>query len=104
MAVKQTAGKPAKRLTGAAAKGAGPGRPKGSQNKTTRQVKDMVLKALDQAGGVAFLKRCALDPKTRGAFLTLVGKAMPLQLTGPNDGPIQIAAAIVAARKRAGGP
>lgn len=68
---------------------AGKGRPKGTPNKVTRQVKDMVVKALEQAGGVAYLVRCAKDPKTAGAFLTLVGKTMPLQVTGEGGGPVQ---------------
>jgi len=38
---------------------AGKGRVKGVQNKVTREVKTMVLQALDKAGGVAYLERCA---------------------------------------------
>lgn len=68
---------------------AGKGRVKGSQNKVTREVKTMVLQALDQAGGVAYLKRCAENPKLAGAFLTLLGKVIPLQVTGPGGGPLQ---------------
>lgn len=49
----------------------------------------MVLKALDQAGGVAYLTRCAKDPKLAGAFLTLVGKTISVQVTGPGGGPVQ---------------
>jgi hypothetical protein len=58
----------------------GAGRPKGSPNKTTAQVKDMILKALDGAGGVDYLQRQAEENPT--AFLTLVGKVLPLQLSG----------------------
>lgn len=68
---------------------AGKGRPKGATNKVPREVKAMVLKALDQAGGVAYLKRCAENPKLAPAFLTLVGKVIPLQVTGPGGGPVQ---------------
>lgn len=67
-------------------KGPGPGRPKGSQNKVTAQLKDMILGALDDAGGQKYLADCAADPKTAGAFLTLVGKVLPLQVTGKDGG------------------
>jgi hypothetical protein len=68
---------------------AGKGRPKGTPNKVTREVKSMVLQALDKAGGVAYLERCARDPKLAPAFLTLLGKVIPLQVTGPGGGPVQ---------------
>lgn len=54
------------------------GRPKGSLNKTTGQLKDMILEALSDAGGVDYLKQQAEENPT--AFLTLVGKVLPLQL------------------------
>lgn len=63
---------------------AGKGRPKGSVNKTTGAVKDMVLKALDKAGGVEYLKRQA--DENPAAFMTLVGKVIPLQVAGDPDG------------------
>jgi len=63
---------------------AGKGRVKGVPNKVTREVKEMITQALDKAGGVAYLVRCAKDPKTASAFLTLVGKVLPLQVTGAN--------------------
>jgi hypothetical protein len=40
----------------------------------------MILKALDGAGGVDYLQRQAEENPT--AFLTLVGKVLPLQLSG----------------------
>jgi hypothetical protein len=54
----------------------GPGRPKGVPNKNTRVVKEMVLEALDKAGGVAYLLSQATENPT--AFLTLIGKTIPL--------------------------
>lgn len=66
-----------------------PGQGKRGPNKVTREVKTMVLQALDKAGGVAYLERCARDPKLASAFLTLVGKVIPLQVTGPGGGPVQ---------------
>lgn len=64
----------------------GPGRPKGTPNKATKELKDMILGALDNAGGVTYLEKCANDPKTASAFLTLVGKVLPMtvQGAGPN--------------------
>ncbi len=65
---------------------AGMGRKKGSPNKVTRELKDMILGALDQAGGIRYLTERAEDPRTASAFLTLVGKVLPMtvQGTGPN--------------------
>ena len=68
----------------------GQGRPKGATNKVTAELKDMILQALDDAGGVAYLKQRAADPRTAGAFLTLVGKVLPLQVTGEGDGPLVV--------------
>lgn len=68
----------------------GPGRKKGVPNKMTAQVKEMILEALEGAGGVEYLIQCAQDQKTAGAFLTLVGKVLPLQVTGDPDSPLTI--------------
>lgn len=62
---------------------AGPGRPKGLQNKVTRELKEMILGALDAAGGVDYLTERANDPRTASAFLTLVGKVLPMTVQGP---------------------
>lgn len=66
---------------------AGKGRVKGVPNKTTKAVKDMILQALSEAhedGGAGYLKQQSKD--NPAAFLTLVGKVLPLQLTGGDDG------------------
>jgi hypothetical protein len=68
---------------------AGPGRPKGMPNKATAEVKEMILGALAAAGGVEYLTERANDPRTASAFLSLVGKVLPMQLTGDGGGPIQ---------------
>lgn len=73
---KQTKRKP----TGAAAMGAGPGRPKGIPNKNTGLIREMIAKALDEAGGVDYLVDCARDPRSKAAFLALIGKVMPVQV------------------------
>ena len=63
---------------------AGKGRPKGSQNKTTKLLKDQILGALDKAGGIDYLLTQARDNPT--AFLTLVGKVLPLDVNATHDG------------------
>lgn len=67
----------------------GPGRPPGLENKVTKQLKDMILGALDEAGGVEYLTRRANDPRTASAFLGLVGKVLPMQVTGADGGAVQ---------------
>ena len=67
---------------------AGMGRKKGSVNKVSADVKNMVLAALSNAGGAEYLERRANDPRTAAAFLGLVGKVLPMQVTGEGGGPI----------------
>jgi len=65
------------------------GRLAGTPNKHTAALKDMILQALEDSGGVEYLKKTALENPT--AFLTLVGKVIPLQVTGENGGPLTVA-------------
>lgn len=58
------------------------GRQKGTPNKITRDLKEMVLGALDDAGGRAYLATQA--KKNPVAFLTLLGKCLPKEITGGN--------------------
>ncbi len=82
---------------------AGPGRPKGSENKLTKSVKEMILAALDEVGGSTYLQTQANANPT--AFLTLVGKVLPLQVTGPNDGPLKAELTVIERRiVRSGDP
>lgn len=67
-----------------------PGKPKGAVQKNTAAIKDMIKAALEQAGGVDYLVKRAHDPKTASAFLGLVGKVMPMQLTGADGGPVEV--------------
>lgn len=69
--------------------GPGPGRKKGVPNKTTAQLKEMILEALDKAGGVNYLLDCALNEKTQGAFLSLIGKVLPMTIAGDEKNPLQ---------------
>lgn len=54
------------------------GRQKGTPNKTTGTLKEMILQALSNVGGTAYLEARAVDNPT--AFLTLVGRVLPLQV------------------------
>ncbi len=62
----------------------GQGRPKGAANKTTSEVKAMVIAALQRVGGIEYLAARALDQPV--AFMALVGRVMPLQLEGSPEG------------------
>jgi len=69
------------------------GRAKGTPNKTTALLKDAILKAAEAAGGngnegmAAYLEQQAkLNP---GPFLSLLGKVLPLQISGEGGGPIR---------------
>jgi hypothetical protein len=69
------------------------GRPAGTPNKVTGELKAMILEALDQAGGVEYLKARASD--TPGPFLALVGKILPMQVTGEDGKSIPVAVTFV---------
>ena len=64
---------------------AGKGRKAGTPNKLTTALKDMILQALSDAGGVEYLKVQAVD--NPNAFLTLVGKVLPFQIKEGGDDP-----------------
>lgn len=63
---------------------AGKGRPKGAKNKNSKLLKDAILEAAELAGGkrgmVAYLEIQA--EKNPTAFMALMGKVLPLQVTG----------------------
>ena len=62
------------------------GRQKGTPNRLTADLKDMILGALNAKGGQRYLEeQAALNPV---AFLTLVGKVLPMTLQGNPDEPI----------------
>ena len=64
---------------------------KGVPNKVTGEIKQMILDALGNAGGVEYLTDRAKDPRTAAAFMGLLGKVLPMQVEGPNGGPVQAA-------------
>lgn len=59
------------------------GQGKRGPNKMTRELKAMILKALDDAGGVAYLSKQA-DEKP-AAFLALLGKVLPMTIAGEGE-------------------
>lgn len=65
----------------------GKGRPKGSPNKITTSIKEAIVEAFDKSGGVEYLVKVAEeDPKT---FCGLLGRALPLQVTGAGGGALE---------------
>ena len=66
---------------------AGKGRPKGSQNKATKALKDMILGALDDAGGQDYLRRQSIENPT--AFMTLIGKVLPTTINADVNGDLK---------------
>lgn len=68
------------------------GRVKGTPNKTTALLKDAIISAAtlagDREGLVGYLYLQALsNPQS---FLPLLGKVLPLQLTGDEDNPVNL--------------
>lgn len=64
---------------------AGKGRKAGTPNKVTGALKDMILQALANQGGVAYLETQAkVNPN---AFLALIGRVLPLQVKQGGDDP-----------------
>jgi hypothetical protein len=70
---------------------AGPGRPKGLPNRTTALLKDALIVAATRAGGKggleAFLEMQA-KKLNNAPFLALLGKVLPLQLSGDDGAPL----------------
>ena len=64
----------------------GQGRPKGVANRINRDLREMILGALSDAGGRDYLVRQA--EASPGAFLSLIGKILPTQVTGDEGGPV----------------
>ena len=67
---------------------AGKGRPKGAANKTTTALKEMILNALDDAGGVEYLTKQARE--TPSAFMALLAKILPMQVTGEDGDAVKL--------------
>ena len=78
----------------------GPGRPKGSPNKTTKILKDAILQAADEVGLdgkgkgglVGYCKMVAVASPQ--AFCGLLGKVLPTQLSTDPDNPLKHAVTV----------
>jgi hypothetical protein len=57
---------------------AGAGRPRGSKNKISLALKEMILRSLDELGGVSYLKTLAIENSS--AYASLLGKVLPTTL------------------------
>ena len=66
----------------------GKGRPRGALNKITTALKEMILAALDEAGGQKYLAEQA--QKNPSAFMALLGKVLPMTLDGSMDHSINV--------------
>ena len=74
-----------------------PGKPKGAVTKSTKTLKEAILLAAEQVGMdgngrdglTGYLVRVAQEDVK--AFSALLGKVLPLQVTGVDGGPVQIA-------------
>ncbi len=75
-----------KKPTGKGGVRPGSGRPKGSLDKGNALSREMAVEALNGVGGVEYLKRVALSHPV--AFLSLIGKVMPVQVEGAGGGPV----------------
>lgn len=67
----------------------GPGRPKGTPNRTTALLKDAILQAATRAGDgdlAAYLEQQARE--NPAPFMSLLGKVLPLQVGGDPDNPL----------------
>ena len=64
------------------------GKTRGRPKKKPLTVKDMLLSALQGAGGAAYLtKQAEENPR---AFLSLLGKVLPMQVTGEDGGAVKM--------------
>jgi hypothetical protein len=62
----------------------GAGRPKGSPNKVSASLKEMILQSLEELGGKEYLKTLAIENSS--AYTSLIGKVLPTTLAPESDG------------------
>lgn len=64
----------------------------------TRELKEMILDALDEAGGVKYLvTQAKKNPK---AFMSLIGRVLPLQVTGADGANLVVTVKDYTGRKK----
>ena len=74
------------------------GRQKGTPNKNTAELKDMILKALNKVGGEKYLaKQAELNPQ---AFMSLVGRILPKDINANININEELARRLQEARER----
>jgi hypothetical protein len=67
----------------------GAGRPKGSPNKLSQSLKEMILASLDDVGGRKYLARLAIENSS--AYSSLIGKVLPTTLAASeSDGGVGV--------------
>ena len=83
----------------------GPGRPKGSQNKSTQAAKLLIQAVADRLGGAdRMLAWAQEDPANERAFWTSVyPKLLPVQLQGDKENPLEAAVQVTVEYVKAGG-
>ncbi len=59
------------------------GRPRGAENKLNREVRELVRQALDEEGGVEYLRWAARMKPV--AFLSLLGRLVPAEIRASLD-------------------
>lgn len=64
------------------------GKKKGTPNKKTALLKEMILTALDDAGGIDYLRKQATNEPV--AFLGLIGKILPKEIDANVKGDIKV--------------
>lgn len=64
------------------------GRQKGTQNKLSGDIKAMIVGALSAVGGQTYLELQSKENPV--AFMALLGKVIPLQVTGESGGAIVV--------------
>lgn len=72
----------------AAGRKTGGGSRLGKPNRVTKALKEMILGALDAAGGETYLTTQATKNPT--AFMALLGRVLPTTLAGDPNAPLQI--------------
>lgn len=65
------------------------GRKKGTPNKTTKLLKEAILKAAENAGDGDMVEYLTQQARTNpGPFMALLGKVLPMQIAGDPENPL----------------